>query len=141
MKLAIYHFGGIFWDPLPHTLCAACLGIAFMIYLRTRRFEWLFLAYVGVCPFLLAIPASAIEFPLLRYRSQLYFAEVLMLPLAIALGLGHLRSRLIGTKKLLQPSAGICRGLGIRPALGVPDIEKCVSAPHGHGPAEPDAQQ
>ena len=40
---------------------------------------------------MLAIPACVIEFPLMRYRSQLYFAEILMMPLTLVLLLDHLR--------------------------------------------------
>ena len=86
--LALLRLGHVF-SLTVHGVLAVVVVAAVSLYVRSRRPELLFVVFVALAPVVAIIPACVANYPIERYRSQLYFAEVVALPLLLALLATH----------------------------------------------------
>ena len=77
----------VFWkqNPRTHTATLIAFGLAVVMTWRTRRWTWLYLAFFTATPLLATLPCVFTLYPLERYTSQLFFVEIVCLPLVVAL--------------------------------------------------------
>ena len=74
-------------NPRTHTATLVALGLALLMSWRTRRWTWLYLAFFTATPLLATLPCVFTLYPLERYTSQLFFVEVVALPLVASLAI------------------------------------------------------
>jgi hypothetical protein len=78
-----------------HAALVVAAAVALAVWRKKRSGELLFAAFLAVAPIVAILPACFLNYPSARYRSQLAFAELVAIPLLVALvaTLGSLRAR------------------------------------------------
>jgi hypothetical protein len=80
----VLHHVSVITNPLLHVTLALALVLALVAWAKTNERALLFALVFVLFPAVQLLPACLLNYPLERYRSQTYFAEVLALPFVLA---------------------------------------------------------
>jgi len=95
-RLAWSNFRDGFWNGFLHVPLLSAAAIAFWRFHKTADWRYVFVLFLAAIPFISIIPACLTNYPLDRYRSTTYFAEIGSILLLAALWMTTRSSRADG---------------------------------------------